>query len=548
MEGEDNFISQTSNVLPQSDKSHVILDPVIAIDLAAPLPDLPALSLPENADATYTDIITAMEASDNNEENDEYMCMDQSISEAPLISVPTPDPVREDSQPDFLSIETETRTTNTGTTPYEVPVSLRLPSARASSSSFPLSPPSQPPPSPPLGPPSPFQPPPSPLQPPPPSSLEAPPSPPPFQPPSFIPPPPPMSSPSPPPPQHIPPPLQIPPVESPTEEVYEDIIPEASPSSVESATYDNANEPTSLYMAIDDQDSPDDTYDDIPANESYVEILPNNQVQMTVRPPQNQQAYVAENSSETTAVLTGLSEEAPPSYDALFGGPPPPAPAPAPGPTSYVAPRQGHDIRGAFRPPVVSQTPAPVQVSRDMPDNGDGDENWCLSTVNSSPIKTGIYLFIFLLGIFVPLGMLGLGVGIYITGSSTDSTSLSGNVPIYLIVMGSCSSFFVCWHTTALVSGAYIRAHNTPRRHSTSSCCLRVLHCGGLVWWGALGYLSYIVYQMRNDITFDLLTIALLGFIVFQYLMVLYCLLEAFVDCRVCVRERCRDTDDDDRF
>ena len=50
------------------------------------------------------------------------------------------------------------------------------------------------------------------------------------------------------------------------EELYEDIIPEASPSSVESATYDNANEPTSLYMAIEDQASPDDTYDDIPAN------------------------------------------------------------------------------------------------------------------------------------------------------------------------------------------------------------------------------------------------------------------------------------------
>ena len=72
MEREDNFISQTSNVLPQPDKSHVILDPVIAIDLAAPLPDLPALSLPENADAPYSDIITAMEASDNNEDNGEF--------------------------------------------------------------------------------------------------------------------------------------------------------------------------------------------------------------------------------------------------------------------------------------------------------------------------------------------------------------------------------------------------------------------------------------------------------------------------------------------
>lgn len=72
MEREDNLISQTSNVLPQPDKSHVILDPVIAIDLAAPLPDLPALSLPENADAPYSDIITAMEASDNNEEGGEF--------------------------------------------------------------------------------------------------------------------------------------------------------------------------------------------------------------------------------------------------------------------------------------------------------------------------------------------------------------------------------------------------------------------------------------------------------------------------------------------
>ena len=138
-----------------------------------------------------------------------------------------------------------------------------------------------------------------------------------------------------------------------------------------------------------------------------------------------------------------------------------------------------------------------------------------------------------------------VGVALYINGSSGDATGLSGNVPIYLIVLGSCSSFFVCWHTTALVSGAYIRSHNIPQRHSSSSCCLRVFHCGGLVWWGALGYLSYVVYDQRVGITFDLLTIALLGFILFQYIMVLYCLLEACVDCRACVRERCRDTDDD---
>ena len=32
----------------------------------------------------------------------------------------------------------------------------------------------------------------------------------------------------------------------------------------------------------------------------------------------------------------------------------------------------------------------PRQISRDMPDNGDGNENWCLNTVNTSPIKTGL--------------------------------------------------------------------------------------------------------------------------------------------------------------
>lgn len=104
--------------------------------------------------------------------------------------------------------------------------------------------------------------------------------------------------------------------------------------------------------------------------------------------------------------------------------------------------------------------------------------------------------------------------------------------------MGSFTSFFVCWHTTALVVGAYVRAHNSPQRHSSSSCCLRILHCGGLFWWGALGYLSYQVYNQWESITFDILTIVVLGFIVFQYLMVLYCCLEACIDCRGCIKER----------
>lgn len=86
--------------------------------------------------------------------------------------------------------------------------------------------------------------------------------------------------------------------------------------------------------------------------------------------------------------FVGLSEEAPPSYDALFGGPPPPAPAPAPGPASHVAPRQSSDPRGAVRP-VVLQTPVPRQENHEMPDGRDSDDNWCLNTVNSSPIKTG---------------------------------------------------------------------------------------------------------------------------------------------------------------
>lgn len=114
--------------------------------------------------------------------------------------------------------------------------------------------------------------------------------------------------------------------------------------------------------------------------------------------------------------------------------------------------------------------------------------------------------------------------------------------------MGCFSSFFVFWHTIALIAGSYIKSRNINRRHSASSCCLRVLHLGALLWIGATGFLSYCIWPgvvssglnslMETGNNEIILPIVLLGFLAFQYLMILYCFCEFFIDCFICCNKQ----------
>ena len=126
------------------------------------------------------------------------------------------------------------------------------------------------------------------------------------------------------------------------------------------------------------------------------------------------------------------------------------------------------------------------------------------------------------------------GLGINLTNPSENEHNKDGDIPIYFIIMGSFSAFFVCWHTTALIAGAYIKHNNVPRRDTASSCCMRVCHFGAFFWAGALGFISFTIW--RDDLYKDLSTIGYVffGFVAFQYIMMLYCLLETFIDCCLC--------------
>lgn len=128
--------------------------------------------------------------------------------------------------------------------------------------------------------------------------------------------------------------------------------------------------------------------------------------------------------------------------------------------------------------------------------------------------------------------ILTAGLGLYLTIPSEKKAEET--ISIYFIVMGSFSAFFVCWHTTALIAGAYIKHNNVPRRDTASSCCMRVCHFGAFFWAAALGYLSFLVWT--GELNQELITIryVLYGFVAFQYVMMLYCLLEAFIDCCLC--------------
>ena len=98
--------------------------------------------------------------------------------------------------------------------------------------------------------------------------------------------------------------------------------------------------------------------------------------------------------------------------------------------------------------------------------------------------------------------------------------------------MGCGCSFFVCWQTMALLVKVYLKAKRQP---PSASWCLRVFHCGALAWLAALGYISYITFVSIETADFSVvLFIVLLVFLGCQYVMVLYCLIEFFVDIVLC--------------
>lgn len=80
----------------------------------------------------------------------------------------------------------------------------------------------------------------------------------------------------------------------------------------------------------------------------------------------------------------GLTDVAPPSYDDIFGN----VTSIPPGNLTSIPP---HTIVN-HPPPLARPVVAPVRIHEipaSLPiDNGDGD-NWCLSSVNKSPLKTG---------------------------------------------------------------------------------------------------------------------------------------------------------------
>lgn len=82
----------------------------------------------------------------------------------------------------------------------------------------------------------------------------------------------------------------------------------------------------------------------------------------------------------------GLSEEAPPSYDDIFGGPSAPTQVSVP----LVTVRPNTPRQAVIQRPTVN-TPRPtITPNQDLRNNVDGSEHWCLSAVNKSPIKTGL--------------------------------------------------------------------------------------------------------------------------------------------------------------
>jgi hypothetical protein len=337
--------------------------------------------------------------------------------------------------------------------------------------------------------------------------------------------------------------------------------------------HENIDTPISNDETYADMDVMEPTYDDIPANhislnnEPTVEILPSGIIHMStssVRTP-NREQNTQQSNPPNNVVLTGfepLTHEAPPSYDLLFG-----KPIEAFSPHPVVQPQPGIHHRPSVNQPVVTLSPAapptyrqevppvvvPPSVARSSMSPSSSQSNCCVAEVTGNPLKTGIYLFIFLIGVIISLGMLGLGIGMYVT--SVNPTG-SLDVLIYMIVMGSFGCFFVCWHTTALAVGAYIKHRNEPKRYTIASCCLRVFHVGVVFLIGSTAYLSWLFISnilsasgltgLRiNTSDDDIIPGIALGFLGFQYIMVLYCCCETCIDCLLCTKKRLSNDNDD---
>ena len=104
----------------------------------------------------------------------------------------------------------------------------------------------------------------------------------------------------------------------------------------------------------------------------------------------------------------------------------------------------------------------------------------------------------------------------------------------YLLILGVATAIFVCWHTMALVVSAYLRSKEHEYRHTARTCSLRLCHIGGLIWWGTVGYFSAITWSGPLTSDISTLFIVLLGSLVLQYVMILYCVIEGLVDFFIC--------------
>ena len=118
------------------------------------------------------------------------------------------------------------------------------------------------------------------------------------------------------------------------------------------------------------------------------------------------------------------------------------------------------------------------------------------------------------------------------TGSGSNNDD---NIPLYLLIMGVATAVFVCWHTMALVVSAYLRSKEHEYKLTARTCSLRLCHVGGIIWWGTVGYFSALWALPLDNV--GTLFMVLLGSLVVQYIMILYCVIECLVDCVMCCNQ-----------
>ena len=141
---------------------------------------------------------------------------------------------------------------------------------------------------------------------------------------------------------------------------------------------------------------------------------------------------------------------------------------------------------------------------------------WVMLYTKSYPeIETQTSYVLFLL--------LSPGVIIFLTSSDEQTQG------VYLMVMGGASSFFVCWHSVALCTGAYIKSKNSDDKNYF---ILRVCNFGAFFLMIAGGVVSYLVWTEINNIVdnFTVLQGIVIGFLIIMYVMVLYCFVECLFD------------------